>query len=270
MMNKKRGFHKIIVATIMVGSLLQVGTRADAEEQVAIQLAAASIHSYKDFDANAHWASAMQWAIDKGIISGYQNQKHPTDSKKGVGNWLNPNGRLTEYQMLTMILKYYNADLLASEKAYTSKTDLDQNFAFAEYTLAEELGIVTKGSTANVAPASQQVTRGQMAQALVSLHYGQSVTLEQAVEFMYANNLTTGKDPAKGQTLANFGAADKLTRTQMVVFLERHATQRSMEIETFLEGLAEDIYRRDNGLPPNPNNNPFLPMIEEEFLRMFE
>ena len=235
-MGKKDKFRGMLISSVMAGSLLQVGAVANAEGLAAkpainamIRLAATDISSYKDFDANAHWAPAMRWAIDEKIISGYQNQKHPTEPKKEVGNWLDPHGHLTEYQMLTIILKYQEPDSLTSEKANTAKADLDKNFAFAEYKLAKDLGMVVRGSTTNITPASQQVTRGQMARALVSYIYGKSVTLEQAVEFMYANNFTTGKNAAKGQTLDNFGVTDKLTRAQMVVFMERYVKQDELK-----------------------------------------
>ncbi|MEG0260086.1 MAG: M15 family metallopeptidase [Lysinibacillus sp.] len=234
-MGKKGKVRKILITSIMIGSLLQVGVVASAEGKLVEPTAndtmrlALDSSSYKDFDAKAHWAPAMRWAIDENVISGYQNQKHPSDPKKGVGNWLNPSGRLTESQMLTIILRYQEPDLLKEEKANATKADLDKNYAFAEYKLANDLGMVTTGSTTNVTPASQQVTRGQMARALVSYIYGHPVTLQQAVKFMYVNKITTGKNAAHGQTLYNFGVTDKLTRAQMVVFFERYVKQDELE-----------------------------------------
>lgn len=246
---KKEKIGKILITSMMAGSLLQVGAVANAEEQVAepatnamMRLAAADLTSYKDFDINASWAPAMRWAIDEGIISGYQNQKHPSDPKKGVGNWLDPQGYVTEYQMLSIILKYQEPDSFKSEKANTTKANLDKNFAFTEYKLAKDLGMVTRGSTTNVTFASQHVTRGQMARALVSYIYGKSVTLEQAVEFMYANKFMIGKNLEKGQTLDNFGITDKLTRAQLVVVLERYAKQPELK-DTLSESMIRDMQK---------------------------
>lgn len=226
----------VLIASMMAGSLLQVGGVASAQEQAAEptaqvvnKVAVANLSSYKDFDAKAGWATAMQWAVDEKIVSGYRNQKHPSEPKKGVGNWLNPYGNLTEYQMLTIILKYKELDSLEKEKANATQADLAKNYAFAEYKLAKDLGMVTRGSTMNVALASKQVTRGQMARALVSYIYEQPVTLEQAVEFMYANKLMVGMKPEKGQTFDNFGHTEKLTRAHLVVVLEHYSKLEEYE-----------------------------------------
>lgn len=243
---KKGKIRKILITSMMAGSLLQMGAVANAEGRVTASttnammgLAVVDLSSYKDFDIKASWAPAMKWAVDEGIISGYRNQKHPSDPKKGVGNWLNPYGYLTEYQMLAIILKYQEPDSLKREKANTTKADLDKNFAFTEYKLAKDLGMITRGSTTNVTFASQHVTRGQMARALVSYIYGKSVTLEQAIEFMYANKFMLGKNPEKGQTFDNFGVTDKLTRAQLVVVLERYAKQSELK-DTLSESISRD------------------------------
>lgn len=180
------------------------------------------IHNkYNDFDANAYWAKDMKWAIDQGLITGYQNQKHPSQPAKGVGNWIDPGGSLTEYQMLNIMLRYKDGANFESAKA-TMKDKTASNFAYVEYHFANKHGITTKGSMTHAIPAKQQVTRGQMAQALVSMHYGKTVTLQQAVDFMYANGLTTGKDPSRGQTVANFDANGKLVRAHIVAFMGRY------------------------------------------------
>ena len=178
-------------------------------------------NQYKDYDGSAYWAKDMKWAVDQGLITGYQNQKHPTQPAKGVGNWIDPYGNLTEYQMLNVMLRYKDGANFESAKT-TMKDKTASNFAYVEYHLAKEHGIMTKGSTANATPAKQQVTRGQMAQSLVSMHYGKKVTLQQAVDFMYANGLSTGVNASKGQTLDNFGANTKLARAHIVAFMGRY------------------------------------------------
>jgi len=180
-----------------------------------------SANQYKDYDSNAYWAKDMKWAIDQGLITGYQNQKHPSQPAKGVGNWIDPSGNLTEYQMLNVMLRYKDGANFESAKT-TMKDKTASNFAYVEYHFAKEHGIMTKGSTTNATPAKQQVTRGQMAQSLVSMHYGKEVTLKQAVDFMYANGLSTGVNASKGQTLDNFGANTKLSRAHIVAFVGRY------------------------------------------------
>lgn len=179
---------------------------------------------FEDMAGNEYWAKDMVWAIDNGYIGGYVNQKHPTTGKHG--NWLNPNGNLTESQMLAVTLRYkvgvaeYNK--LSTKYASQIKS---QNFAaYGSYAKAKELGMVTKGSTSNKAPQNQTVTRGQLAQALVSMHYGKSVTVNEAIEFMYANNLSSGIKPELGKTVANYGANNALKRAHIVTFLKGYDT----------------------------------------------
>ncbi|MBU5253462.1 S-layer homology domain-containing protein [Lysinibacillus capsici] len=192
-----------------------------ATQQEVQQIQKLSANQYKDYDSNAYWAKDMKWAIDQGLITGYQNQKHPSQPAKGVGNWIDPSGNLTEYQMLNVMLRYKDGANFESAKT-TMKDKTASNFAYVEYHFAKEYGIMTKGSTTNATPAKQQVTRGQMAQSLVSMHYGKKVTLQQAVDFMYANKLSTGVNASKGQTLENFGANTKLSRAHIVAFMGRY------------------------------------------------
>lgn len=175
---------------------------------------------FEDLDKNAYWAKDMQWAIDNGYIGGYVNQKHPTTGKHG--NWLNPSGNLTESQMLAVTLRYKvgTNEFKKLATKYESQIKSKSFSAYGSYAKAKELGMVTKGSTSNKSYQNATVTRGQLAQALVSMHYGQSVTVNEAIEFMYANKLSGGIDATKGKTVANYGANNNLTRAHIVTFLK--------------------------------------------------
>lgn len=127
----------------------------------------------------------MLWAVDKGLISGYINQKHPTDKRiKTKGNWLNPYGSLTVLQMQTVLTRYSKVANISNPKLPTA----------------------TGAST---------VSRGQLAQALVSLHTGKSVTVQQAVQFMIDNNLTSQK------SYASFNVGGQLKRAHIATFVKR-------------------------------------------------
>lgn len=183
----------------------------DEEQENAGHL---TIEKYNDYDGSAYWAKDMNWAIQNGLIMGYQNQIHPTTTSKGVGNWINPNGNLTENQMLIVLSRYKNSSNIINV-SINSNNDVGVAYIFAK-----EHRIPTNGSVLN--PSSQQVTRGQMAQALVSMHYGKEVSVQQAVDFMYANGLSTGTNPSKGPTLENFDINSKLVRSHIVSFLGRY------------------------------------------------
>lgn len=222
-----------------------------------------SANQYKDYDSNAYWAKDMKWAIDQGLITGYQNQKHPSQPAKGIGNWIDPGGNLTEYQMLNVMLRYKDGANFESAKT-TMKAETASNFAYVEYHFANQHSIITKGSTTNATFAKQQVTRGQMAQALVSMHYGKDVSLQQAVDFMYANGLSTGVSASKGQTLDNFGANTKLARAHIVAFMGRYneAVKAGIIKDTLNTGTS--VGGIETPTPPivNSGSNPTPPSFE--------
>ena len=173
---------------------------------------------YNDFQPSQYWAKDMKWMIDKGYITGYVNQKHPTTGKHG--SWLNPGGQLTESQMLSVLLRY-NLGVSGFKQMQKETPNPKNNWSYNLYLGAEKIGMVTKGSKANTDFAGKQVTRGQLAQALVSMHYGKSVSLKEAVDFMYANKITGGTDATKGETLDNFAPNSKLSRAHISTFLKR-------------------------------------------------
>lgn len=144
--------------------------------------------TYADFQTGQYWSNDMLWAIDKGLIGGYINQKHPTDKRiKTKGNWLNPYGNLTVLQMQTVLTRYAKVANISNPKLPTA----------------------TGAST---------VSRGQLAQALVSLHTGKSVTVQQAVQFMIDNNLTTQK------SYASFNVGGQLKRAHIATFVKGYDT----------------------------------------------
>ncbi|MFJ7915425.1 MULTISPECIES: hypothetical protein [unclassified Lysinibacillus] len=240
-------------------------TTQQAQPQQTQKLSASQ---YKDFDAKAYWAKDMKWAVDQGLIVGYQNQKHPTQPAKGVGNWIDPSGNLTEYQMLNVMLRYKDGGNYENAKT-SMKADTASNFAYVEYFFANQHGMMTKGSMSDASFAKQQVSRGQMAQALVSMHYGKTVTLQQAVDFMYANGITTGVNPSKGQTLDNFGASAKLSRAHIVAFMGRYNDAvKAGSIKDTLANKTEDGSGSGSIKTPQPpvvngsSENPAPPTFE--------
>src|SRR5690606_15391732 len=157
--------------------------------------------------------------IDKGYITGYINQKHPTTGKQG--SWLNPGGQLTESQMLSVLLRY-ELGVTGFKQMQKDVPNPKDNWSYNLYYSAEKAGIVTKGSTKTTSYANKQVTRGQLAQALVSMHYGKPVSLNEAVKFMFDNKITGGTNATKGETLENFAPNTKLSRAHISVFLKKY------------------------------------------------
>ncbi|WP_096549998.1 hypothetical protein [Ureibacillus thermosphaericus] len=256
--NVKKIFFTSVLVSIPFINIDDIGKAETIEQPISvsesftthpIKLLVANTTIYDDFNPNEYWADNMLWMINKGYITGYIKQKHPTTGK--YGTWLNPYGNLTESQMLSVLLRYKLG--LQGYDALMANTSAPANFwSFPLYQKAQQLGIVTKGSTSNKNYQSTQVTRGQLAQALVSMHYGKSVTLEEAVQFMFDNNITTGTNPAKGATMENFAPNTKLARAHIASFLKRYD-------DVVKQGNIKDLPRFKNGNNTNSGGTPTSP-----------
>lgn len=194
------------------------GTWSVKGDKAATTKASSSNSKYQDFSSKAYWADDMLWLVNNGYLTGYVNKKHPTTGKHGT--WLDPNGQLTEAQMLSVLLRY-NLGLKGYEQMKKDIPNPGNNWSYNHYVTAEKIGMMTKGSSKNGSYAGKQVTRGQLAQALVSMHYGQDVTLNEAVKFMFDNNISSGVNPSKGATVENFAPNTKLSRAHISAFLKR-------------------------------------------------
>lgn len=191
---------------------------------------------YDDFDPNEYWADNVLWMIDHGYFSGYINQKHPITGQ--YGTWLNPYGNLTESQMLSVLLRY-EIGIEDYENLLKSVQSPSNFWSYPLYIKAQEFGIMTKGSPSDNSYQNQQVTRGQLAQALVSMHYGQQVSITEAIQFMFDNGISIGIDPSKGATIENFAPNEKLARAHIAAFLKRYDDVK-------IQGTIIDIPRFTN------------------------
>lgn len=206
---------------------------------------------YNDFDSKQYWANDMLWLVNNGYLTGYINQKHPTTGKQGT--WLNPNGDLTESQMLSVLLRY-DLGLKGYEQMKKDIPNPKNNWSYNHYVTAEKIGMMTKGSSKDGSYAGKQVTRGQLAQALVSMHYGQDVTLNEAIKFMFDNKITTGTNPSKGATVENFGPNTKLSRAHISAFLKRfHDVKASGNVKDVALSGGKDTVKNPP-VTPKPND----------------
>lgn len=175
------------------------------------------IMTYSDFETGAYWTEHMMWAIDKGLISGYKDVENP--SSGDLENLIKPYSKLTEYQFLTILFRYmYPSELLETKPI----TDF---WASVPYQMAKKYRLPTNGSLENQKPASEDITRGKMAQILATLHYKRSITLEEAIYFMYESNLSDGYADENGsypKTIESFRPNSSLVRAQIVTFIKRY------------------------------------------------
>ena len=168
------------------------------------------VSKFADYQANEYWANDFQWAVNKGVISGYTNIKNPTTGK--YENLLKPNSNLTENQMLSVLFRYFKPSELDSTKANTSW------YADVNYQLATKykLPVLGENTAAKQAYAGKEITRGNFARILASMHYGKTISQTEAIKFLRDNDLTTTK------TDAEFKPSDSLTRAHAVAFFHRY------------------------------------------------
>ncbi|MGE7751576.1 CAP domain-containing protein [Lysinibacillus fusiformis] len=168
------------------------------------------VSKFADYRADQYWAEDFQWAVNRGIINGYQNVYNPVTKK--YENLLKPNTNLTENQMLSVLLRYFKPDELASTKPKTSWV------ADVNYQLANKYGLPVKGAnTATMqAFANKDITRGNFARILTSMHYGKTVSQPVAIQFLRDYGLTTAK------TDKDFMPTSSLTRAHAVAFFHRY------------------------------------------------
>ncbi|CAM5183637.1 hypothetical protein UACE39S_05402 [Ureibacillus acetophenoni] len=222
-MNRSSIAKGILSASLLLGASTFLTTEhASANASNSSSLVVQSVSTspaYNDLDSSQYWAKNMEWMVQGGYITGYINQKHPSTGK--LGSWLNPGGQLTEAQMLSILLRYQ----LGVQGYEQMKKDIPNpqgSSTYNHYVKAKEIGMMTMGSTTESSYTYQQVSRGQLAKALVSMYYGKDVTLNEAVQFMFDNKITSGVDSSKGATLENFAPNTKLSRAHISTFLKNY------------------------------------------------
>ena len=114
--------------------------------------------------------------------------------------------------MLSVLFRYFKSDELASTKPSSSWS------ADVNYQLASKYALPTLGgiSASKQVYAVKDITRGNFARILASMHYGNTVSQKEAIQFLRDFDLTTTK------TDAEFKPNDSLTRAHAVAFFHRY------------------------------------------------
>jgi len=176
---------------------------------------------FNDYQSDQYWSHDMLWAIDNGLIQGYMNSTHPSNKNNNlVGNWIDPQGGLLESQMLTVLFRYVKNDELIKTVPIDTKW-----WASSVYQLALKYSVPTEGSLRNRAATSTIMTRGNLSQALATLHFGRLVSMQTAVQFMYDADLSTGLPDKSGKylkTYNSYGVDTPLKRAHIVSFIKRY------------------------------------------------
>ncbi|CAM5186020.1 hypothetical protein UACE39S_04416 [Ureibacillus acetophenoni] len=96
---------------------------------------------------------------------------------------------------------------------------MEPSFSYSVvYQLADKYNLPTKSTLANKSYANLPITRGKMAQILVSKHLDKVVSEREAVEFFIANGFTSAK------SYEQYKPNDNLARAHIVTFMRNYDT----------------------------------------------
>lgn len=150
---------------------------------------------FKDYKPNEYWSEAFAWAIGKGIIFGYADQK-----------LLKPAKVMTESEYLRVFLRYYLG------------ADLKDESLKSVYAQSKKLGLPVKQNPNAV------LSRGKAAVLLAKGFTNKNMTEKQAVQWLYDQNLASGhkdKDGKVRKTYESFKPKDPIVRAQLVTLLQK-------------------------------------------------
>lgn len=150
---------------------------------------------YKDYQPGLFWSHAFAWAISEGIIKGYEEEKV-----------LKPYQSMTESEYLRVFLRSkLGADLK------------DESLANI-YSLAKSYGLPVKGK------GNAALSRGEAAVLLVTSYTGNTVSEEEAVKWLYDQNIIDGYLDQNGKAQKNFTTFkpnEPMKRSHLVTMLYR-------------------------------------------------
>ena len=150
---------------------------------------------YKDYEPNLFWSDAFSWAINKGIIKGYEDEKV-----------LRPYQPMKESEYLRVFLRH----VLGSQLKDESTTNI--------YTLAKSYGLPVKGQENAI------ITRGEAAILLAKSFTGKTLSEEKAVQWLYEQNIVDGYPDQNGKaqkTYDSFQPNTPMKRSHVVTMLYR-------------------------------------------------
>lgn len=164
---------------------------------------------YADLETNQHWSENIFWAMNKKLITDYKNVVNKKTGKKE--NLLKPHDKLTEAQFLTVLFRYTDLAELSKTKSTNKKFSHS-----VVYQMAAKYKLPTKSTLKSQSSADKLITRGKMAEILVSKHLGKKVSETEAVDFFIMNDFTSAK------TTKDFKSSDGLTRAEIVTFMKKY------------------------------------------------
>lgn len=204
-------------------------TSAIAATAAACVYAPQAAAYYSDIPESYAYAETIQWISDKGVMNGYED------------GTFKPSKYMTEAQFAIMLTRLI--DLPAFEDA--GHFGGERNFAY--HYLANK-GLVLKGYTnTRNEVRNRPFTRLEVAKAFYTIIHQTTPTDKQAIDWMYAQQLTTGKGVSKDKYV-DFGSNDSLKRVHAAQFFRNfykstYVEQTSIAHKTYTKSDVEQLMR---------------------------
>ena len=221
-------------------------TKGNPYKHLIPEPAQSKIFKFVDYKSEQYWSEAMKWAVDDGIIQGFVEK----NNTGGTRNLIKPYQLLTEAQFLAVLYRYYSP----MELDNTARIDTGY-WASVPYQLADRYGLPTNASLLDRSQASQPITRGKMAQLLVSQHKGVTVSEREAVQFLYDSGIADGYTDAK--TYESFGPNNTLIRAHIVTFMKKY--------DDFLKVNGKERETTTDGIKVRYGNHAYFTNRQKEY-----
>lgn len=228
----KKQFKVAAMSTLLLSSIAVLPV-SFAKEPVVVNVQ--SNVKFTDVDKSHYAYEAIQWAQQRGIVSGY------TDSNGKPNGKFGPNDSVTEAQFAKMLAEFFGfKDDKGKLNIYTSTPLWSDTY----YDSLATYGVPLNGYF-DSGLRNKSVKRGVVAQAIGHLS-GNSNSLTDSINYLISEGITTGQNSQyeNNDLFKYFGTNNTLTRAQAVAFLFR---MHSIGVNK-AEGVAVSVYNNKEGL----------------------
>lgn len=207
-------FKTITQAAIIAGAMF------------ATSMTAHAIMEFDDVPRTTQFYEPITWAGSAELINGY-----------GDGTF-KPKAVLTEAHFALMMARFIDRNTLQTSKG---------NERDVAYSILKKHGISLAGQGNKTAQAAT-FTRLQVAKAFYTYVEGKTPTDQQAIDWMYAHNISKGKGVSTDKYV-DFGGSDPLKREHMAQFFKNLYTNWYFEKHVLQKSFAEsELFADDSEL----------------------
>ncbi|WP_085426635.1 D-alanyl-D-alanine carboxypeptidase family protein [Sporosarcina ureae] len=172
------------------------------------------VHAHEFTDIQSYpSADSIEWAYSKGLVGGFEDHT------------FRPNSWLTEAHFAAILTRYYK--VIQDESALYIAHD-NKIWSNSIYEALARFKVPLVGYE-DRSYRNKPVTRGVLAQ-VISYVNGQAYQLEKSIQYLFDEQITVGQVPHANTLLEKYGAKNRLTRAQAVLFFHRLDQQNKKEV----------------------------------------